>query len=79
MLKKKLDKVWCLFRETWLEFLDVNPFQMGAALAYYAVFALPPVIVIMINSAGIVYGREAVQGEIYRAMRDAERAGHPAS
>src|SRR5688572_25836961 len=70
MLSKKLDKVWCLFRETWLEFLDVNPFQMGAALAYYAVFALPPVIVIMINTAGIVYGKEAVKGEIYQFMQE---------
>jgi membrane protein len=70
MLPKKLDKIWCLCRESWLEFLDVNPFQMGAALAYYAVFALPPVIVIMINSAGIVYGKEAVKGEIYQSMRE---------
>ena len=34
MLLKRLKKVWCLFRESWLEFMDVNPFQMGAALAY---------------------------------------------
>lgn len=70
MLKKTLHKIWCLFRESWLEFMDVNPFQMGAALAYYAVFALPPVIIIIINAAGFFYGREAVEGEIYLYMRD---------
>ena len=59
-----------MFRESWLEFMDVNPFQMGAALAYYAVFALPPVIIIIINSAGLVYGRQAVEGKIYLYMKD---------
>ena len=70
MLSKTLKKVWCLFRESWLEFLDVNPFQMGAALAYYAVFALPPMIIIIINSAGVFYGKQAVEGQIYLFMRD---------
>ena len=70
MLKKVLHKIWCLLRESWLEFMDVNPFQMGAALAYYAVFALPPMIIIIINSAGFFYGKKAVEGEIYVFMKD---------
>jgi membrane protein len=70
MLSKILKNVWCLIREAWLEFLDVNPFQMGAALAYYAVFSLPPMIIIIINSAGLFYGRQAVEGQIYVFMKD---------
>ncbi|MBK0403503.1 YihY/virulence factor BrkB family protein [Adhaeribacter sp. BT258] len=70
MIRKILKDIWCLFRETWLEFMDVNPFQMGAALAYYAVFALPPMIIIILNSAGLFYGKKAVEGEIYVFMRD---------
>lgn len=70
MLSKTFDKVWCLFRESWLEFLDINPFQLGAALAYYAVFSLPPMIIIIVNAAGLFYGRQAVEGQIYFHMRD---------
>ncbi|MFC5270873.1 YihY/virulence factor BrkB family protein [Adhaeribacter terreus] len=70
MFKKILHKIWCLFRESWLEFMDVNPFQMGAALAYYAVFALPPMIIIILNSASLFYGKKAVEGEIYVFMRE---------
>ena len=43
---------------------------MGAALAYYAVFALPPMIIIIINAAGLFYGRAAIEGEIYFFMKD---------
>jgi len=49
--------------------MDVDPFQMGAALAYYAVFALPPMIIIMINTASLFYGRHAVEGEIYSFLK----------
>lgn len=70
MVKKILNKIWCLLRESWLEFMDVNPFQMGAALAYYAVFAIPPMIIIIINSAGFFYGKKAVEGEIFVFMKD---------
>ncbi|SFM64376.1 membrane protein [Variovorax sp. OV329] len=37
---------------------------MGAAIAYYTVFSLAPLLVIVIAVAGAVFGQEAVQGEI---------------
>jgi membrane protein len=38
--------------------------SMGAAISYYTVFSLAPVLVIAIAVAGAVFGRQAVQGEI---------------
>src|SRR5215212_5952005 len=38
--------------------------SMGAAISYYTVFALAPLLVIVIAVAGAVFGREAVQGQI---------------
>lgn len=43
---------------------------MGAALAYYAIFSLPPMIIIIINAAGIFYGKSAVEGQIFYFMKD---------
>ena len=57
--------IWHLLRETFLEFLDNNSFDRGAALAYYTIFALCPLLIIIISLAGIFFGREAVQGKIY--------------
>ena len=36
---------------------------MGAALAYYTVFSLAPLLLIVIAVAGIVFGQDAVRGE----------------
>ena len=46
---------------SWMD--DFAP-SMGAAISYYTVFSLAPLLVIVIAVAGAVFGREAVQGEI---------------
>ena len=38
--------------------------SMGAAISYYTVFSLAPLLIIVIAIAGAVFGREAVQGQI---------------
>jgi membrane protein len=38
--------------------------RMGAALAYYTLFSLAPILVVAIAVAGLVFGRDAVRGEI---------------
>lgn len=38
--------------------------RMGAALAYYTLFALAPILIVAIAVAGLVFGQEAVRGEI---------------
>jgi membrane protein len=38
--------------------------RMGAALAYYTIFSLAPLLVIAISIAGLVFGAQAVQGQI---------------
>ena len=61
---------WHLLRETFLEFLDNNSFDRGAALAYYTIFALPPILIIIINSAGALFGKKAVSGQIYYEIKE---------
>jgi membrane protein len=38
--------------------------RLGAALAYYTLFALAPVLLVVISVAGLVWGQDAVQGRI---------------
>ena len=56
---------WDILRETWLEFSDNNAFDKGAALAYYTIFALPPILIIIINIIGWVFGGKVEASEIY--------------
>lgn len=52
--------------EAWLD--DYAP-SMGAALSYYTLFSLAPMLIIVIAVAGMVFGQEAAQGEIVAQLR----------
>ncbi|HEY2254958.1 MAG TPA: YihY/virulence factor BrkB family protein [Variovorax sp.] len=42
--------------------------SMGAALAYYTVFSVAPLILIVISVVGLVFGREEARGEIFAQL-----------
>lgn len=52
------------------EFLDDKGFKMAAALSYYAAFSLGPLLIIIIAIAGLVFGEEAVKGQVFLEMRN---------
>ncbi len=58
-------------KETAKEWMDEDPFRRSATVAYYAVFSIPALLVIVIALAGLVFGREAVQGEISAQIQSA--------
>jgi len=43
--------------------------SMGAALSYYSVFSLAPLLLIVISIAGLVFGQEAVRGEVFMQLQ----------
>lgn len=43
--------------------------KAGAAIAYYSIFSLGPLIVVVISIAALVFGREGVQREVTEAIR----------
>jgi membrane protein len=53
-----------LFRKAGAAWLDDFAPSMGAAISYYTVFSLAPLLVIVIAIAGAVFGRDAVTGQI---------------
>src|ERR1700687_452763 len=56
--------IFQLLRRTYSEYSKDKVPRMGAALAYYTIFSLAPLLVIAIAIAGFVFGAEAVQGQI---------------
>ncbi|MEO8122502.1 MAG: YihY/virulence factor BrkB family protein [Burkholderiales bacterium] len=48
--------------EAWV---DDRASSMGAALAYYTLFSLAPLLLIAVSVAGLVFGEEAARGELY--------------
>jgi membrane protein len=51
------------------EWSDDKAPRLGAALSYYTVFAIAPVLLVAISVAGLVFGKEAAQGEIMGQLR----------
>jgi membrane protein len=57
-------QIWDLIRKSAGAWVDDYAPSMGAALAYYTLFALAPLLIIAIAVAGLVFGQEAARGEI---------------
>jgi hypothetical protein len=50
--------------------LDDHAPTMGAAIAYYTVFSLAPMLVMVIAVAGLAFGREAAEGALFGELAD---------
>jgi membrane protein len=59
---------WSVLADTFSKWNEHKAIRLGAALAYFAVFAIAPVLIIVIAIAGLVYGREAIEGNIVRSI-----------
>jgi membrane protein len=53
-----------LFKITFKEWNDKDPFRQSAVIAYYAVFSIPGLLVLVITIAGYFFGKEAVNENI---------------
>ena len=61
---------WSFTRELFSEYSDDNCFRLAAALSYYAIFSLAPILIIIISTAGVFFGRDAVSGEVFNQAKD---------
>lgn len=56
--------LWAITKKAAVAWSKADPFRQSAVIAYYAVFSIPALLVIVIAVAGFVFGQEAVLGEI---------------
>ena len=71
--------LWTLLRETSIEWFNDRSTRRGAALAYYTIFSLAPILILAIAIAGLFFGEDAARGEIVAQIggligRDGARA-----
>ena len=65
----KIVPYWNLVKQVAVSWVDDYAPSMGAALAYYTMFSLAPLLLIAISVAGLVFGEEAARGEIAAQLR----------
>jgi len=59
-----LDRPWRLLRLTGEIFVDNNAWSRGASIAYFTLFSVAPVLLVVIAVAGLVFGEDAAEGAI---------------
>ncbi|HRO41509.1 MAG TPA: YihY/virulence factor BrkB family protein [Flavipsychrobacter sp.] len=60
--------IWEILKDSFNGFVDDKITKMSGALAYYTVFSMAPLLLVIISLCGIFLGREAVEGEVYRTL-----------
>jgi membrane protein len=58
-----------LLKETFKEWGEDKAARLGAALAYYTIFSIGPLLLVLISIAGLALGQEAAQGRIVETLR----------
>lgn len=65
----KIKQLFRLLKLTFSEWQNDNAGRLAAALSYYTIFSLAPILIIAIAVAGVIFGQEAAQGEIVRQLQ----------
>ncbi|MES2707763.1 MAG: YihY/virulence factor BrkB family protein [Verrucomicrobiota bacterium] len=68
-MKPFFKKLPSLMKETFQEWQNDNAMRLAAALAYYTVFSLAPLMLASISVAGLVFGDQAATGKIYAELQ----------
>ncbi|GEO08197.1 YihY/virulence factor BrkB family protein [Segetibacter aerophilus] len=70
-MKKKLTwkGVWGLVKDAFTGFMDDKVVKLSGALAYFTVFSIGPMLIVIIFFADLFWGREAVEGTIFGQIK----------
>src|SRR6478736_3302223 len=63
-IKSTIQSFWILIKQTFSKWKDRDPFNNSNIIAYYTIFSLPGLLVIVINLSGYFFGKEAVTNQI---------------
>ena len=67
-MKKRFISVFSYIKKVFKEFSADNILKYSASLAYYTVFSIAPLLVIISTLSAIFFGQEAVQGQVYEQL-----------
>jgi len=66
MEKKTFFKtIFGILKETVNTFMDNKGLKLSASLAYYTLFSMAPLLLLVISLAGAFFGREAIEGSVF--------------
>lgn len=67
-MKFSLKNTWLIIKQSFSDFIDNKVLKLSAALAFYTIFSLPAMLIIVIAVSDIFYGRAAIEGSLYKEI-----------
>jgi membrane protein len=67
-MKLFVKTIWSVFKKSFSDFIEKKVIKLSAALAFYTIFSLPAMLIIIISISDIFYGREAIEGTLYNQI-----------
>lgn len=68
-MSKKIAGFLKYLKQVATEFTEDNILKYSASLAYYTVFSLAPLLIIIISLCGLLFGHDAIQGHVYGQIK----------
>jgi len=68
-IKLTFKGLWQILKATGSDFASCRITRMSAALAYYTIFSIAPMLILIISLSAIFYGRNAIEGQIYNEIK----------
>lgn len=69
-IQKAFKKVVSIIKQVFKEFSADNIVKYSASLAYYTVFSIAPLLVVITTLFGLLFGKEAMEGQVYRQLNN---------
>jgi membrane protein len=58
-------KYWQILKQTFSDFMDDKVLKLSAALSYYTIFSIAPMLIVIITLCEVFLGKDAIEGSIY--------------
>ena len=62
--------IWGIIKRSGSDLVNDRVFRMSAALAYYTVFSMAPMLIVITTLCDIFYGQQVIEGRIYTQIKD---------
>lgn len=63
--KAYFKELWKILVATFMGFINDNGLKLSASLAYYTIFSIAPLLILIISLAGLVWGHDATTDKLY--------------
>ena len=64
----KFSDYFTILKTAATDFMNDQGFKLSAALSYYTIFSLAPMLLVMITVLSIFFGRDAIQGQVFEQI-----------